>query len=97
MMAALSGNLSPKHDHPVQAWKIAREFTHDLALVRIALTKDISLRRLNPLLRRNPRLLQSIQTRGQDADRHLDTDLVPSLTDKEIRLSQREEPHDVKI
>ncbi len=36
-----------------------------------------------------PRLLHAIQTRGQDGDHDLDTDLVPSLSDEEIRVSQK--------
>ncbi len=35
---------------------------------------------------KKPRLLHAIQTRGQDSDRDLDTDLVPLLTDEEIRV-----------
>ncbi len=46
----------------------------------------ISLRRINHLL------LHAIQTRGQDSDRDLDTDLVPSLTNEEIRVSQKLDP-----
>ncbi len=33
---------------------------------------------------KKPRLLVAIQTRGQDSDHYLDTDLVPSLSDEEI-------------
>ncbi len=36
---------------------------------------------------KKPRLLQAIQTGGQHGDRDLDTDLVPSLNDEEIRVS----------
>ncbi len=38
---------------------------------------------------KKPSLLYAIQTRGQDGDRVLDTDWVPSLTDEEIRVSQK--------
>ncbi len=41
---------------------------------------------------KKPRLLLTIQTRGQDGDHDLDTDLVPSLSDKEIRVSQKLDP-----
>ncbi len=41
---------------------------------------------------KKPRLLHAIQTRGQDGDLDLDTDLVPSLSDEEIRVSQKLEP-----
>ncbi len=41
---------------------------------------------------KKPRLLHAIQTRGQDSDRDLDTDLVPLLSDKEIRVSQKLDP-----
>ncbi len=41
---------------------------------------------------KKPRLLHTIQTRGQDGDRDLDTDLVPSLSDEEIRVSQKLDP-----
>ncbi len=36
-----------------------------------------------------PRLLHAIQTRGQDGDWNLDTDLVPLLSDEEIRVLQK--------
>ncbi len=39
-----------------------------------------------------PRLLHAIQTRGQDGDHDLDTDLVPSLSDEQIRVSQKLDP-----
>ncbi len=42
--------------------------------------------------KKKPRLLHAIQTRGQDGDRVLDTDFVPSLTDKGIRVSQKLDP-----
>ncbi len=38
------------------------------------------------------RLLHAIQTRGQDSDHDLDTDLVPLLSNKEIRVSQKLDP-----
>ncbi len=38
---------------------------------------------------KKPRLLHTIQTRGQDGDHDLDTDLVPLLSAKEIRVSQK--------
>ncbi len=41
---------------------------------------------------KKPRLLHAIQTRGQDGDRDLDTDLVPSLSDEEKRVSQKLDP-----
>ncbi len=41
---------------------------------------------------KKPRLLHTIQTRGLDSDHDLDTDLVPSLSDKEIRVSQKLDP-----
>ncbi len=41
---------------------------------------------------KKPRLLHAIQTRGQDGDRDLDTDLVHSLSDEEIRILQRLDP-----
>ncbi len=41
---------------------------------------------------KNPRLLHTIQTRGQDGDRHLNTDLVHLLSDEEIRVSQKLDP-----
>ncbi len=41
---------------------------------------------------KKPRLLHAIQTRGQDSDRDLDTDLVPLLSDEEIRVSQKLDP-----
>ncbi len=41
---------------------------------------------------KKPRLLHAIQTRGQDGDCDLDTDLVPSLSDEEIRVSQKRYP-----
>ncbi len=41
---------------------------------------------------KKPRLLQAIQTRGQGGDNDLDTDLVPSLSNKEIRVSQKLDP-----
>ncbi len=36
--------------------------------------------------------MHAIQTRGQDGDRDLDTDLVPLLSDEEIRVSQKLDP-----
>ncbi len=39
-----------------------------------------------------PRLLHAIQTRGQGGDGDLDTDLVPSLSNEEIRVSQKLDP-----
>ncbi len=44
------------------------------------------------LSEKKPRLLHAIQTRGLDGDRDLDTDLVPSLSDEEIRVSQKLDP-----
>ncbi len=41
---------------------------------------------------KKPRLLHAIQTRSQDDNRDLDTDLVPSLSDEEIRVSQKLDP-----
>ncbi len=41
---------------------------------------------------KKPRLLCVIQTRAQDSDHNLDTDLVPSLSDEEIRVSQKLDP-----
>ncbi len=41
---------------------------------------------------KKPRLLQAIQTRGQGGDGELDTDLVPSLSNEEIRVSQKLNP-----
>ncbi len=41
---------------------------------------------------KKPRLLHAIQTGGQDGDHELDTDLVPSLSDEEIRVSQKLDP-----
>ncbi len=41
---------------------------------------------------KKPRLLQAIQTRGQDGDRDVDTELFPSLSDEEIRVSQKLDP-----
>ncbi len=41
---------------------------------------------------KKPRLLHSIQTRGQDGDCDLDTDLVSSLSKEEIRVSQKMDP-----
>ncbi len=41
---------------------------------------------------KKPMLLHAIQTRGQDSDRDLDTDSVPSLSDEEIRVSQKLDP-----
>ncbi len=38
------------------------------------------------------RVLNAIQTRGQDGDHDLYTDLVPSLSDEEIRVSQKQDP-----
>ncbi len=37
-------------------------------------------------------LLHAIQTRGQDGDHDLDTDLVPSLSDEKIRVSRKLDP-----
>ncbi len=39
-----------------------------------------------------PRLLHAIQTRGQGNNGDLDTDLVPSLSNEEIRESQKLDP-----
>ncbi len=39
-----------------------------------------------------PRLLHAIQTRGRFGDHDLDTDLVPSLSNEEIRVSQKLDP-----
>ncbi len=41
---------------------------------------------------KKPGLLNAIQTRGQDGDGDLYTDLVPSLSDEEIRVSQKLDP-----
>ncbi len=41
---------------------------------------------------KKPRLLHAIQTRGQGGDCDLDTDLVPSLSNDEIRVSQKLDP-----
>ncbi len=41
---------------------------------------------------KKPRLLHTIQTRGQSSDRDLDTNLVPSLSDTEIRVPQKLDP-----
>ncbi len=41
---------------------------------------------------KKPRLLHTIQTRGQGSDDDLDTDLVPSLSNEEIRVSQKLDP-----
>ncbi len=38
---------------------------------------------------KKPRLLHAIQTRGQGGNSDLDTDLVPSLSIEEIRVSQK--------
>ncbi len=38
---------------------------------------------------KKPRLLHAIQTRGQDSDRDLDIDLIPSLSNEEIKVSQK--------
>ncbi len=39
-----------------------------------------------------PRLLHAIQSRGKGGDCDLDTDLIPSLSNKEIRVSQKLHP-----
>ncbi len=41
---------------------------------------------------KKPRLLHAIQTRGQDGDCDLYTDLAHSLSDEEIRVSQKLDP-----
>ncbi len=41
---------------------------------------------------KKPRLLHAIQTRRQDGDHDFDTGLVPSLSDEEIRVSQKLDP-----
>ncbi len=41
---------------------------------------------------KKPRLLLAIQTRGEGGNRDLDTDLFPSLSDEEIRVSQKLDP-----
>ncbi len=41
---------------------------------------------------KKPSLLHAIQTRGQGGDGYLDTDLVPSLSNEEIRISQKLDP-----
>ncbi len=41
---------------------------------------------------KKPRLLHAIQTRGQGGDSDLDTDLFPSLSNEEIRVSQKLDP-----
>ncbi len=41
---------------------------------------------------KKPKLLYAIQTRSQDGDCDLDTDLVPSLSNEEIRVSQKLDP-----
>ncbi len=41
---------------------------------------------------KKPRLLHAIQTRGQGGDGDLGTDLVPSLSNEEIRVSQKPDP-----
>ncbi len=67
------------------------KLTQYLALVRIVLTMAISLRRYQCLLRRN--LGYCTQSKlGQDSDRDLDTDLVPSLSNEEIKVSQKLDP-----
>ncbi len=38
---------------------------------------------------KKPRLLYAMQIRGYDADRDFDNDLAPSLSDEEIRESQK--------
>ncbi len=41
---------------------------------------------------KKPRLLHAIQTTGQGGDIDLDTDLVPSLSNEKIRVSQKLDP-----
>ncbi len=41
---------------------------------------------------KKPRLLHTIQTRGSDGDSDLDTDLVSSLSDEDIRVLQKLDP-----
>ncbi len=41
---------------------------------------------------KKPRLLCNIQTKAQDGDHNLDTDLVPSLSNEEISVSQKLDP-----
>ncbi len=41
---------------------------------------------------KKPRLLHAIQTRGQGGNGYLDTDFLPSLSNEEIRVSQKLDP-----
>ncbi len=62
-----------------------RELTQDLSLVMIELTMAISLRRYQHLLKRS--LGYCTQSKLE-----LNTDLVPLLSDEEIRVSQKLDP-----
>ncbi len=50
------------------------------------------IKKVSTLSEKKPRLLHAIQTRGQEGDHDLDTDLFPLSSDEEIRVLQRLDP-----
>ncbi len=50
------------------------------------------IKKVKCLSEKKPRLLHAIQTGVQGGDSDLDTDLVPSLSNEEIRVSQKLDP-----
>ncbi len=50
---------------------------------------DHLIRKVSKPSEKKPRLLHAIQTRSLDSDYDLNTDLVPSLSNEEIRVSQK--------
>ncbi len=64
-----------------------RPYPHEDCPDHVHLIKKVSMPS-----EKKPRLLHAIQTRGQDGDCDLDTDLVHSLSDEEIRVSQKLDP-----
>ncbi len=50
------------------------------------------IRKVKSLLEKKSRLLYAIQTMSQDGDHDVDSDLIPSLSDEEIGVSQKLDP-----
>ncbi len=97
-MAALAGTFPPIHDHLYIPGKL---HGNSDALSRIDTRpcpcEDCPdhghlIKKVSTPSEKKPRLLHAIQTRGQDGDRDLVTDLVPSLRDDEIKVSQKLDP-----
>ncbi len=50
------------------------------------------IKKVKLLSEKKSKLLEAIQSRGKDGDRDLDTDLVPSLSNEEVGVSQKLDP-----